>query len=75
LDIFAARFELGRLGDFDFDGDVDLGDFARFAHCYGGPLNPPSANCDPDVNADFDGDGDVDLADFARFLANYTGAG
>jgi hypothetical protein len=73
-DVFVCRFDLRRLGDLDFDGDVDLADFSRFAHCYGGSSNPPSTSCDPSVDADFDADGDVDLADFSRFAANFTGA-
>jgi YD repeat-containing protein len=50
------------VSDFDFDGDVDLGDFGVFNACYNGPNKPPAqGNCD---RCDFDDDGDVDLADF-----------
>ena len=61
-------------GDFDMDGDVDLSDFAVFALCFGGPLNPPATTCPAGVDADFDDDGDVDLFDFTQFQLSFTGA-
>ncbi|MGB9625562.1 MAG: dockerin type I domain-containing protein, partial [Phycisphaerae bacterium] len=58
-------------GDFDRDGDVDLGDFSAFQYCFGGPNRPPAG---PNCNlADFDADGDVDLADFAVFQNCFNG--
>lgn len=59
--------------DFDLDGDVDLADFAAFAQCFAGAVNPPNVNCPPGVDADLDDDGDVDLADFADFAQQFTG--
>ncbi|MEM1424430.1 MAG: hypothetical protein AAGH64_10565, partial [Planctomycetota bacterium] len=50
-------------GDFDGDGDVDLGDFGVFGGAFGSTSS--DANYNPD--ADFDGDGDVDLGDFGVF--------
>ncbi|GAB4546863.1 MAG: hypothetical protein Tsb0013_06100 [Phycisphaerales bacterium] len=47
-------------GDFDNDGDVDLGDFGFFGAAFGSSVG--DANYEP--SADFDGDGDVDLGDF-----------
>ncbi|MGB9625125.1 MAG: phosphodiester glycosidase family protein, partial [Phycisphaerae bacterium] len=59
---FRVRF---RYGDFDTDGDVDLGDFSVFQYCFRGPNRPPeSPEC---ARADADGDNDVDLTDFAIF--------
>ncbi|GAB4553099.1 MAG: hypothetical protein Tsb0013_15550 [Phycisphaerales bacterium] len=50
-------------GDFDGDGDVDLGDFGTFGSAFGSSTG--DANYSP--AADFDGDGDVDLGDFGVF--------
>ena|GEM_PF-5285573 len=58
-------------GDFDDDGDVDLGDHADFHDCFTGPCGEPP--CTPPlyegnpgcVVADFEVDGDVDLEDYA----------
>ncbi len=61
-------------GDFDADGDVDIGDFAQFALCSGGPDVPPAVTCPAGVDADFDNDDDVDLGDFASFSQGFTGA-
>ncbi|MCK4657905.1 MAG: hypothetical protein KAV82_00145 [Phycisphaerae bacterium] len=64
-------------GDFDYDGDVDLDDYAAFADCMGGPDVPPDPQS-PEVSQmclnvfDFDSDVDVDLADFAVFQAIFT---
>jgi len=58
-------------GDFDFDGDVDLGDFAHFLACVNGPNRPAAqAGC---IDADLDADHDVDIADFLRFQACFNG--
>ncbi|GAB4543824.1 MAG: hypothetical protein Tsb0013_00380 [Phycisphaerales bacterium] len=51
------------VGDFDNDGDVDLGDFGIFGGAFGSMTG--DANYDP--AADFDNDGDVDLGDFGIF--------
>jgi parallel beta-helix repeat protein/predicted outer membrane repeat protein len=60
------------MGDFDYDGDVDLGDFAGFEDCLGGSdqviVSPPCRVFD------FDADGDVDLGDFASFQVAFAGA-
>jgi hypothetical protein len=54
-------------GDFDFDGHVDLWDFAVFQQCFGGNALP---SCQP---ANFTGDGLIDLADYEAFEAVLTG--
>jgi len=60
-------------GDFDHDGDVDLGDFGHFQACISG-LSVPQGN--PDCqNANLDGDSDVDKADFGVFEACLSGPG
>ncbi|MEM1424445.1 MAG: hypothetical protein AAGH64_10640, partial [Planctomycetota bacterium] len=55
------------VGDFDDDGDVDLGDFGIFGAAFG------SSNGDMNyaAQADFDADGDVDLGDFGVFGAEF----
>ncbi len=68
------RLTLSPTGDFDSDGDVDLGDFAGLLQCFGGSNQPPPATCPPGIDADLDGDTDVDLGDFAVFAQNFTGA-
>lgn len=57
-------------GDFDADGDVDLGDFDALRDCLSGPGVPLAEACGC---ADSDADGDVDLSDHAQFLAAFTG--
>ncbi len=62
----------GSPGDLDFDGDVDLDDFAKFGGCMAGPGTPsPKRTCDDTdfAGADLDHDNDVDLHDFTLFLA------
>jgi hypothetical protein len=59
-------------GDFDEDGDVDLGDYGVFLGCYTGPGNAAAPEC---AIADFDEDGDVDLTDYGTFLDCYGGPG
>jgi hypothetical protein len=60
----------GMKGDFDFDGDVDLVDFAQFQLCFTGAGGPLPPGCEP---GDFDDDGDCDLVDFAGFQLAFTG--
>lgn len=64
---------VGTDGDFDFDGDLDLRDYADFQLCFGGAGNPPGAACPLGVDADFDNDTDVDLTDYDTFYLNFTG--
>jgi len=63
-------------GDLDYDGDVDLVDFATFAMCYGGATvttPPPGCATEQFDDSDLDDDTDVDLTDFATFAMNFTG--
>jgi hypothetical protein len=63
--------ELG-FGHFNFDGVVDILDYAAFLGCYTGPgAGSVPESC---VNGDFDCDGDVDLGDFRRFQQVFTGS-
>lgn len=57
-------------GDYDVDGDVDLGDHAEFADCLIGPDVSPPAGCDV---FDVDADDDVDLDDWSEFAVSFTG--
>ena len=61
-----------RSGDFDLDGDVDLGDYAQFQVCYtdevAGQLQPQCVFFDLKI-----ADGDVDHGDFAGFCGTFTG--
>jgi hypothetical protein len=57
-------------GDVDWDGDVDLDDYAVWQTCLAGPGIPGAGGCQ---NGDLDGDADVDLADFAAFQEAFTG--
>ena len=50
-------------GDADFDGDVDLNDFAALKAHFGAAGGP--------ADGDFNGDGQVDLNDFALLKANF----
>jgi len=54
-------------GDFDGDGDIDLGDFVEFATAYGSSTGDASYN----AIGDFDDSGDVGLADFVEFATAY----
>ncbi|UCG31829.1 MAG: hypothetical protein JSU68_09195 [Phycisphaerales bacterium] len=60
-------------GDIDEDGDVDLGDFATFAVCYGALVSspPPSCSTEEADRSDFDDDGLVNLVDFGTFAVNF----
>ncbi|MCK4342606.1 MAG: ADP-ribosylglycohydrolase family protein [Phycisphaerae bacterium] len=68
-----------RIGDFDDDHDVDLGDFAVFADGMAGPDTPPTPT--PPITPeeclesfDTEADGDVDLRDYAVFAEAFTSA-
>ena len=50
-------------GDFDNDGDVDLGDLGFFGTVFNTSEGDPRF----DAAADFNGDGDIDLGDFGAF--------
>lgn len=54
-----------RTGDSEFDGDIDLVDYAKVADCLMGPI-PRDGLCQCRF-LDIDHDGDVDLRDFASF--------
>ncbi len=59
------------VADFDWDGDVDRGDFAHFQACATGPS---IAQTDPICRgADFDADGDVDQSDLGIFQRCISG--
>jgi hypothetical protein len=60
-------------GDFDFDGDVDLVDFAEFQLCVPAVGDRPTPICL--AAFDFDTDGDIDLVDFGGFTLAFTGPG
>ena len=75
--VFARSSEFGRFAlgviwtpeDWDFDGDVDLDDFAIFVPHITGPAVPTMRSSAFDLNDD----GHVDLADFAVFQVAFTG--
>lgn len=68
-----------RTGEADFDGDVDLMDFAALAGCLTGPKWVEREDPGPQQSLcrcrflDINHDGSVDLADVARFQNAYTG--
>jgi hypothetical protein len=65
---------LALTADQDGDGDVDLGDYGRFAACLAGPgvtMPPPLCPERWFANADLEGDGDVDAADYATFAVQF----
>ncbi|RJP31107.1 MAG: hypothetical protein C4547_15785 [Phycisphaerales bacterium] len=68
-----------RTGEADFDGDIDLVDFAEFSRCMIGPDWDERVQRGPDETLcecrflDINHDGDVDLGDFARFQCAFTG--
>jgi hypothetical protein len=72
----AFSFTLHARADFDFDGDVDLNDFATFSNCFTGAgvtNRPPACQVSDFPATDLDDDGDVDLNDFNTFATNFTG--
>jgi len=81
-DILTATVEIKEgPPDYDYDCDVDTGDFTIFQLCFGGSGNPPAPTCPPTsgpgpypLEPDLDGDGDVDLADFSILQLAYTGS-
>ncbi|HOW71081.1 MAG TPA: family 10 glycosylhydrolase [Phycisphaerae bacterium] len=60
-------------GDFDYDEDVDQGDFGHFQACLGttGATAAALGDC---RSSDFDRDGDVDTVDFGGFQCCFNGA-
>jgi len=61
------------MGDFDYDGDVDVTDFGFFQSCFSGAGNAlPRAEC---AEADFASDGDVSVSDFSVFQICFNGPG
>ncbi len=58
---------VGAPGDFDADGDVDLGDLSTLLAAYGACVGDETFNPD----ADLDGSGCVDLADLSTLLSVY----
>lgn len=58
-------------GDGDYDGDVDVNDFALFLDCFSGegvPYDPMECNV-----FDSDDDEDVDFNDFAKLQTDFSG--
>ncbi|MEM1422732.1 MAG: hypothetical protein AAGH64_01895 [Planctomycetota bacterium] len=53
--------------DLDTDGDVDMGDFGRFAAAFSSNVGDEAY----DLGVDLDFDGDVDLGDFGLFGAQF----
>ncbi len=67
--VLCGRVDMGAyeygFGDYNCDGEVDLGDYAAWDGCCRGPdAGPYDTGCEP-FDADYDGD--VDLLDFAEF--------
>jgi hypothetical protein len=60
-----------RTGEFDFDGDIDLDDYAAFEACMTGP-GPVDGLCQCRF-LDIDHDRDIDLEDFARLQSAFSG--
>lgn len=69
---FYSFLVLGMPGDLDYDGDVDLDDFAQFGACMAGPGSGLEAGCEC---FNFDRDADLDLTDFVGFQTAFLGSG
>ena len=68
----AADVGSGRMGDGDWDGDLDRDDFVLFGGCMAGPS---AAACPRGCRVmDFDTDKDVDLRDFAEWQIAFNGS-
>lgn len=61
---------VGRPGDSNGDGVVDLSDLAEFGRCLSGPAGGIVAGCGV---FDFEDDDDVDLDDFGAFQSSFGG--
>ncbi len=68
VEVVDISCSMGADGDYDFDGDVDVADFAGFARCMDGPAD---GTCG--LAFDFDEDGQITLADYAPFAGRMTG--
>ena len=61
--------------DYDFDGDVDYGDWIRFSNCQTNPdATTPLGACDANYfqHSDADNDNDADMADFAILQQTFS---
>ncbi len=58
-------------GDYDCDGDVDLGDYGEFRSCLAGPTDEMGSGCDV---FDADGDSRIDLVDWNALQRAFTGS-
>jgi len=61
------NYEIGRKGDFDGDGNIDIYDFVLFAQAYGSELEDDNYN----PVGDFDDDGVINIFDFVQFAGVY----
>ena len=73
------QVETAAPGDFDYDGEVNLDDFAAISDCMGGAGATPGPQWVECAQAcldafDFDDDGDVDVLDFASFQIEFGGS-
>ncbi|MEM1422518.1 MAG: proprotein convertase P-domain-containing protein, partial [Planctomycetota bacterium] len=66
--VFGEPIPVTCAGDFDGDGDIDLGDFGVFAASFNTSLGDAGYN----ALADFDSDGDIDLGDFGVFASIFN---
>ncbi|MEM9753958.1 MAG: peptidylprolyl isomerase [Planctomycetota bacterium] len=61
-------------GDYDFDGDVDLDDYAVWQSEFGNSLRIIDQPTDIEMNADGNGDGVVDAADYTVWRDSFNAA-
>jgi len=61
------NYEIGRKGDFNGDGAIDIFDFVLFAAAYRSELGDDNYN----AAGDFNNDGHIDIFDFVLFAAVY----